>query len=260
MAMNELKDAHEILFVVNQQLERKVKERTAEIERLVEQKDEFIKQLSHDLKTPLTPMMILVPLFKKKVKNPKDKELLEILIRNINFMKDLVSKTIDLAKLSSDKIEFNIENTNLLSEIDNVIKKGIIFDDNRIIIENKVDENILVKADKLRLDELLTNLISNSIKYTPLQGGKIIIDAKEDEELVKISIKDSGIGMTEEQINHVFDEFYKVDDSRHDLDSSGLGLAICKRIVEKHGGKIWVESSGKGKGSTFYFTLQSGEN
>ncbi|GAH44071.1 unnamed protein product, partial [marine sediment metagenome] len=68
----------------------------------------------------------------------------------------------------------------------------------------------------------------------------------------------SGIGITREQIDRVFDEFYKADESRHDFDSSGLGLSICKRIVEKHGGRIWAESSGKGKGSTFYFTIPIG--
>ena len=260
MALNELKDAHEILFSVNQGLERKVKERTIEIERLVEQKDEFIKQLSHDLKTPLTPMMILVPILQKKVKNTKDQELLEIIMRNINFMKDLVTKTIDLAKLSSGNISFKIENIKLLSAIDNIIENGIIYDKRKIKIENKIDRKMIVRADKLRLDELLINLISNSIKYTPEKGGKIIIDANKRKDSVTVSIRDSGIGMNADEIKHVFDEFYKVDDSRHNLDSSGLGLAICKRIVEKHGGNIWVESPGKGKGSTFYFSLHSGKN
>ena len=75
-------------------------------------------------------------------------------------------------------------------------------------------------------------------------------------EFIKISIKDNGIGMTNDQMTQIFDEFYKADSSRHDFESSGLGLPICKRIVEKHGGKIWVESDGIGKGSTFFFTIK----
>ena len=72
-----------------------------------------------------------------------------------------------------------------------------------------------------------------------------------------MSVKDTGIGITEDQIEHIFDEFYKADQSRHELDSSGLGLAICRRIVEKQGGQIWAESEGLGKGATFNFTLKA---
>jgi len=117
----------------------------------------------------------------------------------------------------------------------------------------------MVKADKLRFRELFENLASNAIKYTPKGGETVTIDAKKEKKHVEVSVKDTGIGMNKRQIKRVFDEFYKADRSRHELESSGLGLSICKRIVEKHGGKIWVESKGLGKGSTFYFTLESGE-
>jgi len=257
MILNELKDAHEVLFTVNRDLERKVMERTEKIQKLIKQKDEFINQLGHDLKTPLTPMMVLVPIIKEKSENPKNKELLDVLIRNVYYMRDLVTKTIDLAKLNSDKIDFTFEDTNLLLELENVLENNkILFDDNHIDVINKIDEDIFIEADKLRLNELFNNILTNSIKYTSEEGGKIIIDAEKGKDFVTIGIKDSGIGMTSEQIDHIFDEFYKADDSRHNLDSSGLGLSICKRIVEKHGGNIWAESPGKGGGTTFYFTLK----
>jgi signal transduction histidine kinase len=82
-----------------------------------------------------------------------------------------------------------------------------------------------------------------------------MINAKQDDTSVVVSIKDTGIGMSDQQLKKIFNEFYKADSSRHDFDSSGLGLSICKRIVEKHNGKIWAESEGLGKGSTFYFTV-----
>jgi two-component system sensor histidine kinase VicK len=104
------------------------------------------------------------------------------------------------------------------------------------------------------LTELFDNLIGNSVKYSP-DGGTITIDAKQDKDFVTVSIKDTGKGMTEEQLSHMFDEFYKADEARHDFDSSGLGLPICKRIVEKQSGKIWAESQGEGKGTTMFFTL-----
>ena len=86
--------------------------------------------------------------------------------------------------------------------------------------------------------------------------GKITIDAEKEKNIVTVSVKDTGIGMTKDQLKKVFDEFYRVDKSSREHKSSGLGLAICKRIVEKHGGKIWAESPGIDKGSTFYFTLK----
>ena len=124
-----------------------------------------------------------------------------------------------------------------------------------INLTNKIQKNINVKADRLRLNELFNNLLINSIKYSHKNGGDIIVDANENKEMITISIKDTGIGMTEKQLTNIFNEFYKADDSRHDLDSTGLGLSICKKIVKKHGGEIWAESQGKGKGSTFYFTI-----
>lgn len=248
---------NEELTEINSSLEEKVKDRTKQIQHLLRQKDEFINQLSHDLKTPLTPMMVLLPLLKEKIKNKKDTESFDVVLRNVYFMKDLVNKTIDLAKLNSGIIQLEFQTINLNEELEFIIGNNqVLFDRNDIKIINKIKDQIFVFADKIRLDEVFNNLITNAIKYSPDKGGKIYIDAKEDKERFTISIKDTGLGMDSEQIELVFDEFYKVDDSRHELDSSGLGLTITKKIIEKHGGKIWVESEGTGKGSTFYFTLK----
>jgi signal transduction histidine kinase len=197
----------------------------------------------------------LLPLILKKEQDEKSKELINAVIRNVDFMKNLVIKTIQLARLNVPNVKFSIEKINLLTEINNVLEKNkSIFDETRFKIDNKLNREIIVKTDKLRFEELFDNLINNAIKYSP-NGGKITIDAREENDFITVSIKDSGIGMTTDQIEHIFDEFYKADKSRHDFDSSGLGLPICKRIVEKQGGKIWAESSGIGKGSTFYFTV-----
>ena len=248
---------NEELTEINSSLEEKVKDRTKQIQHLLRQKDEFINQLSHDLKTPLTPMMVLLPLLKEKIKNKKDTESFDVVLRNVYFMKDLVNKTIDLAKLNSGIIQLEFQTINLNEELEFIIGNNqVLFDRNDIKIINKIKDQIFVFADKIRLDEVFNNLMTNAIKYSPDKGGKIYIDAKEDKERFTISIKDTGLGMDSEQIELVFDEFYKVDDSRHELDSSGLGLTITKKIIEKHGGKIWVESEGTGKGSTFYFTLK----
>ncbi|HEC80942.1 MAG TPA: HAMP domain-containing histidine kinase, partial [Thermoplasmatales archaeon] len=234
-----------------------VKERTEEIEKLLKKKEELIHQLSHDLKTPLTPLNALLPLAKNLVTNQKARELIDVCIKNVNYMKNLVTRTIQLSRVDAiTKPE--IENVNLLEEVREVIDSNSHYlKMNNIDIEIMVDENVVVDADKLRLKEVFNNLITNAVKYSP-NGGTITIGAEKQGKEVKIFVRDTGIGLTEEQKERVFDEFYKADESRHDFDSSGLGLAICKRIVEKHGGKIWAESDGVGKGSTFYFTLPSG--
>jgi signal transduction histidine kinase len=135
--------------------------------------------------------------------------------------------------------------------IDNKIT---LFDNKKIKLRNNIKDDYLVMADKLRLEELLTNILENSIKYNK-NSGEIIINAEKEKDFVKVSIKDSGIGMSSDQIKHIFEEFYKADQSRHDFESSGLGMTISKRIVERHNGKIWAESPGIGKGTTVYFTL-----
>lgn len=90
-------------------------------------------------------------------------------------------------------------------------------------------------------------------------GGMITIAAERKNDDITISVTDTGIGLTEEQLAHIFEEFYKADPSRHEVGSSGLGLTICKRIIEWHGGRIWATSPGLGKGSTFYFTIPFSE-
>jgi signal transduction histidine kinase len=116
-----------------------------------------------------------------------------------------------------------------------------------------VDE-LFINADKLKIHELFNNILNNAVKYSNGKGI-ITIHGTHEHDHVLFSVKDTGIGMNDEQLSHIFDEFYKADPSRHDFDSSGLGMSIAKRIVEKHGGSIWAKSKGIGKGSTFYFTL-----
>jgi len=247
-------ELNELANVTNKTLQI-IEEKTSKIDFLLKQKDEFINQLGHDLKNPLNPLLNLLPILEKNEHDPKNKEIINVLIRNVSYMKNLVTKTIELGRLNSPNTKFNFEDINLLTELNNVIDNNkMTLNETHIEIKNNLPDNIIVKADKLRIDELITNLLNNAVKYTN-GPGTITIDAKQDNDSVTVSMKDTGIGMNNEQLSKVFNEFYKADSSRHDFDSSGLGLSICKRIVEKHNGKIWVESEGLGKGSTFYFTV-----
>jgi len=247
--------AREELDVLNKNLEKRVQERTEEVETLLKQKDEFITQLGHDLKNPLGPLINLIPLLEQQEPDSSKKEMLTVLHRNADYMKNLVVKTLELAVLNSPNTKFSIETLNLSKEVSHIIKnKKILFDESSAHISNTIPKNLSIKADRLRLEELLTNIFENSVKYCR-QDCRITIDAKQTDGFVTISIADNGIGMTPDQIERIFDEFYKADYARHDIQNTGLGMSICKRIVEKHGGRIWVESAGLEKGVTVFFTL-----
>jgi len=130
------------------------------------------------------------------------------------------------------------------------------FEEKHITVDNRIQDGIVISADRLKLQEVFNNLLNNAVKYNKEDGGSIIINqTMNDDNTLTVSLKDTGIGMTKDQLNKVFNEFYKADGSRHDFDSSGLGMPITKRIIELHGGKIWAESDGLDKGSRFYFTL-----
>jgi signal transduction histidine kinase len=225
------------------------------LQQLVKQKNYFINQLGHDLKNPLNPLCNLLPLLSRDEKDPERQEIFKVIMRNVGYIKNLVIKTIELARLNSSKIDFTYEPLDLHDMVEAVIEKNkIMFETNDIFIENKTQLHVSIIADKLRFDELFDNLLNNAVKYSS-KGGTIGISSENNGTEVTISIKDTGIGMTQDQISQIFNEFYKADASRHDFDSSGLGMSICKRIVEKHKGRIWVESEGLRKGTTVSFTL-----
>jgi signal transduction histidine kinase len=255
---SELTSAREELTFLNRDLEKKVKERTADVEKLLKQKDEFIGQLGHDLKTPLTPLNILLPIVREREQDPQLKELLDVIFKNINYMKNLVIKTLALARLNSPNTQLSLQDIDLSIQLRDILDLEIpLFQGKNIIFKNNIPTDTIVQVDLLQIRELFDNLISNAVKYSQEDEVKITFDAKQIDDFIIVSVKDTGIGLESDQIQHIFDEFYKVDFARHDLQSTGLGLSICKRIVEKHGGRIWVESQGKGKGSTFFFTLKS---
>lgn len=251
----ELEKAHEELNILNKHLEEKVQERTAEIQHLLFEKDEFINELSHDLRTPLTPLINLIPMLKKNEQDPKQLELFEIIINNVDRIHRVVKKTVRIATLNAPSFQINKERTNLADKINNIIS-NLEYDNQKYQIINNISENTQTLTDGELLKDLFNNLVDNAIKFSP-DGGTITINAIPRNNKIQVSISDPGIGLSEKELICVFDDFYKADWSRHDLCSSGLGLTICKKIIEKHDGKIWAESKGHGKGSTFYFTLPS---
>ncbi len=252
----DLEIAREQLADLNDHLEQKIEERTKDVEQLLKQKNAFIDQLGHDLKHPLGPFINLLPLLKKGETDEKKEKIIEVLQRNVEYMKRLVLRTVQLAKLNAPSTTFNFKTIHFNELIEKSIEKNTgLFDQYHVEIKKQIDDSIFLKADSLQIEEVLENLLSNAVKYGTENGTVTISAEKQDEQMALISVKDTGKGMNQDQLTYAFHEFYKADESRHDFNDTGLGLSICKRIVEKHGGKIWAESEGIGKGTSIFFTL-----
>jgi signal transduction histidine kinase len=241
-------------------LEQKVIERTVEVNKLLKDKIRFIDNLSHDLGTPLTPIITLLPIILREVSNPKTKEMIETCLRNAEYLKRVVTNARELAEIGSIDLLLKKENLQeIINEMNNKYKE--IFKSYNIVIENRIGSDVFIKTEKNRLMQIFDHITSNAINSMLEAGGKLIFDSrtvnKNEDIFVQVSITDTGTGLTRDQMDRIFNEFYKTDESRHKLDSTGLGLTICKTIIEKHGGKIWVDSHGKGTGTTIYFTVPS---
>ena len=256
---NKLRVTEDKLNELNRSLEQRIIERTVEVNKLLKHKTRFIDNLSHDLGTPLTPLVTLLPAIKNEIKDPKLVELVDTCIRNAEYIKRVVNNTRKLAEVSSSDLLLVKENLfEIINELKN--KYEVVFKTCNIKVENNVDKEVFIKTDKQKLMELFDQVSSNAVNSMP-NGGKLVFESKKvhrgNEDFIQVSARDTGTGLTREQTDHLFDEFYKVDDSRHKLDSTGLGLTICRNIVEKHGGKIWADSHGVGTGTTIHFTLPS---
>jgi len=212
-------------------------------------------QLGHDLKTPLTPLLALLPLLRDRASDPESKRMAGICSKNASHIRELSDKVLRLAKLSSVTDTAQRENMALASSVDEYIRDSRpMAAEKDLSWENLIDPTVFVQAAPEQLRELFANLISNAIRFSA-PNGSIRIFAERGEKHVTVAVQDKGVGIAPEHLESIFNEFFKTDESRHDLASSGLGLSICKRIVLNHQGRIWAESPGKDQGTTILFTL-----
>jgi signal transduction histidine kinase len=249
------------LLETKKNLNQKLLDKTLDVNKLLRDKARFIDNLSHDLATPLTPIISLLPLIKEDISDQKSLKIIDTCIRSAEYIKRVINNARELADISATDLLLKKEN--LCDIVDIIIKKyDIIFKTNNIQIENKIDKEVYIKTEKNRFLQVLDHVTSNAVNSMP-NGGKLSFESKpilkELEPFFRISIKDTGVGLTREQTDRIFDDFYKTDESRHKIDSTGLGLTICKKIIEKHNGKIWADSHGKGTGTTINFTIPSSE-
>ncbi len=244
------------LLDMNRDLDQRVRIRTTQIEELLRQKDEFIMQIGHDLKTPLTPLVAILPFVRKKITDPELVELLDVSIEDVKTIRRMITKILELAQMNALYSLSDMQQINLHEVLDQIISdNAYLIHQKSLNVRNGIPESFSIMMSPMHLETLMGNLIGNAVKYSYIEGF-IEITAEEKPESICIRITDTGIGIASDVLPRIFDEFYKADSSRHDLSSHGLGLAIAQRIVDIYGGIIKARSEGPGKGSTFLVNLK----
>src|ERR671920_676199 len=234
-------------------------ERLKDIQRM---KDEFINIAAHELRTPIQPILGLSEVLQSKIKDVKQRQLLDTITRNAKRLQRLTDDILDVTKIESQSLKLNKERCNLNDVITNVIDDMIINrefkkennnGDDNIKLEYR-PKDIFVEVDRVRVTQVISNLLNNAIKFTKEGKITITIEKKDNEEVAVISIKDTGIGIDSEVFPKLFSKF-----ASKSYQGTGLGLFICKSVIEAHDGKIWAENNNNNtqekKGATFYFTL-----
>jgi hypothetical protein len=217
---------------------------------------------SHELRTPLSTIKNAVQLVlkgKTGVINETQLNFLTMAEKNINRLTNILNDLLDLSRIESGKVGMKFDELDLRGSVDFVLSSFRPQADGKpIYLGMEVPEDLpLVYGDREKVEQILTNLIGNAIKFTP-EGGKVVVSAKLEDRVrntVGVSVRDSGIGIPQDQMEKVFEKFHQLETPlHHSTSGTGLGLAIAKGLVEAHQGQIWVESE-VGKGSTFTFTL-----
>jgi len=212
-------------------------------------------QLGHDLKTPLTPLFALLPLIRSKVTEPGLARMLDICQDCVSQVQGLTDKALELVRLSGKGMPQEFKRVGLAGAADlSRANCAPLLAARGVACLNSIDPGLAVRGVEEELVLLFDNLLSNAARFAA-QNGTVRITAVVEGEAVRVSVQDDGIGLDPDHEKLIFDEFFKADQARHDLNTQGLGLAICKSIVLNHKGKIWAESPGLGLGSTIHFTL-----
>lgn len=225
---------------------------TKEVERM---KDSIISIAAHELRTPLTTIGLYSDALNDAGTDAaRQRRFAAAIQKQSAHLQKIIDNMLDLARLEAGRgLEIVPEPLDLAALVEDVVQPFADVEQRHRFDLKEVQSTQPVKGDPLRLAQVLHNLISNAVKYSP-QGGPVIIRSANDEGRVTISVEDRGIGMTPEQQAHLFEKFYRADSSSRAPRGSGLGLAICRLVVEGHGGRIWARSE-PGVGSTFTFSI-----
>jgi PAS domain S-box-containing protein len=238
----------------NQQLEI----RNREVERANRLKSEFLASMSHELRTPLHTIIGFADLLAEELKGPLNtdqKRFVSHIQEDSRHLLELINDILDLSKIESGRLELHPELFKSADAIAETIT-GLrpLAERKQISISETLDRNLRISADRLRFKEILYNLVSNAIKFTP-ERGQIMVESSKRPDGAYFAVTDTGIGIDPSERQAIFDKFYQLGPTTRGVrEGTGLGLAITKSLVEMHGGKIWVEST-PGQGSRFQFLL-----
>ena len=223
-------------------------------------RSEFLMIMSHELRTPLTSVIGFSILLQGKAQGELNEDqtfFVDTILKSSKHLLDLINNFLELAKIEAGKQELIFEEISVpdtINEIFEIIKDTALEHD--ILLRKEFDPEILfIQADRMAFKQILFNLLSNAIKFSKNEGEIITMSTKRENDMVKISIIDTGIGIKEEDLPRLFQKFEQLDSGiSRKYEGTGVGLAITKKLVEMHGGKIWVESK-YGQGSKFIFLL-----
>jgi two-component system CheB/CheR fusion protein len=223
---------------------------------LLSKKDEFISIASHELKTPVTSLKAALQIMERaSIRGDSIKTVdsfIQKAIKQVDKLTELIKDLLDVTKIQSGKLV--LRKTDFV--LDELLKECVeeLQNDSakhKIVIEGY--RNIEVHADRNRLEQVIINLISNAIKYSP-DANKVIVSIEKVDEGIKVSVKDFGIGIPKDKLPLIFDRFYRVDEASQRYAGLGLGLYISAEIIRQHGGHIDIKST-MGKGSSFWFII-----
>lgn len=228
-----------------------------EQQRVEQERREFVSNVSHELRTPLTTMRSYIEALNDGAWQDPEiaPRFLDVTQNETDRMIRLVNDLLQLTKMDHKETTLMKERVEFVSFYESIIERFEMNKDDKVnFVRSLTKKKMHVWIDKDKITQVLDNVISNAIKYSP-EGGRITFEASSTRKQLRVSITDEGIGMPPDTVDKIFDRFYRVDKSRaREMGGTGLGLAIAREIIDAHHGKIWAESR-EGKGTTVYFTL-----
>ena len=246
---------HVALAIKNLQLAENARE-VAALKKIDRLKTELLSTVSHELRTPLSSIKGYATTLLEHgdiLSREESREFLEIIDSESDRLDELIRNLLDMSRLEAGVLRIDREPTDL-SEVARGCMRRVQRHTERHQLLLDWDTDQLVDVDPSRVSQVITNLLENAVKYSP-DGGEILTSAQPQGAMLQVSVADQGVGIPQRDLHRVFDRFHRVEgEISKRVGGTGLGLAICQRLVEAHGGKIWVESR-LGKGSTFYFTV-----
>jgi signal transduction histidine kinase len=246
------------LAIQNARLFHESADKSRQLEVASQHKSEFLANMSHELRTPLNAIIGFSEVLAEKMfgdVNDKQAEYLQDILESGRHLLSLINDILDLSKIEAGRMELEASEFDLPQAIQNALtlvreralRRGIAL---HHVIDDRVAD---IRADERKVKQILLNLLSNAIKFTP-EGGRIEVRAAPADGLIEVSVTDSGVGIAPEDQEAVFEEFRQVGTADKKAEGTGLGLALSRKFIELHGGRIWVTSQ-VGVGSTFRFTL-----